>query len=335
MNNSVFIIAEAGVNHNGDISLARQMIEVACEARADAIKFQSFKAEELVTTSAPKAAYQADPNSKLENQYSMLKRLELSPEHHQQLIDCCLQHKIEFLSTGFDEESIDMLNKLGQVRFKIPSGEITNLPYLRHIGGLGKPIIMSSGMATLEEIEAAIETIESAGTSRDNLIILHCTTAYPAILQDVNLRAMSTIRHAFDVKVGYSDHTLGLNVPIAAAALGATVIEKHFTLDRNLPGPDHKASLEPEELKDMVAAIRNIEIALGDGLKKPVAAELVNMSSARRSIVARKPIAKGEKFTELNIAAKRPGTGLSPMLWDQVIGQHSTREFEQDELIEL
>lgn len=335
MSKSVFIIAEVGVNHNGDVKLAKEMIHIAREAGADAIKFQSFKTEKLVTEDAPKAAYQHGSEGKNEKQFQMLKRLELSAESHNELFDCCHKHKIEFISTGFDEDSISMLSDLGQMRFKIPSGEITNLPYLRHIGHLGKPIIMSTGMATLSEVEEAIAIIEGAGTKRDNITILHCTSAYPAQMTDVNLHAMQSIRDTLGIKVGYSDHTLGIEVAIAAAALGASVIEKHFTLNRNLPGPDHKASLEPDDLGAMICAIRNIESALGDGIKKPAESEIENIAVARRSIVAARPIAKGDRFTELNLTTKRPGSGLSPMLWDEVIGQLSSRSFEKDELIQL
>ena len=280
------IIAEAGVNHNGDLALARQLIDVAAEAGADLVKFQTFSADRLVTAHAKKADYQTQTTDAGESQHAMIRRLELTRDMHEALIAHCKSRGIQFFSTGFDPESIDLLAELGLDRFKIPSGEITNLPYLRHVGRYGKPVILSTGMATLGEIEAALEVLEQAGTPRDRITVLHCNTEYPTPMADVNLRAMLTIRDAFGVAVGYSDHTSGIEVAIAAVALGATVIEKHFTLDRNLPGPDHKASLEPDELKAMVAAIRNIEQALGDGIKRPSASEAKNKPIARKSLVA-------------------------------------------------
>ncbi|AOY84380.1 N-acetylneuraminate synthase [Moorena producens JHB] len=329
------IIAEAGVNHNGDIATARKLIDVAADAGADLVKFQTFKADCLVTTQARKAEYQKCTTDADESQHMMIRRLELTREMHQELIAHCQVRGISFFSTGFDLESIDLLVELGLERFKIPSGEITNLPYLRHIGGYGKPIIMSTGMANLGEIEAALDVLEQAGTGRDLITVLHCNTEYPTPIKDVNLRAMVTIREALGVAVGYSDHTLGIEVPIAAVALGATVIEKHFTLDRSLPGPDHRASLEPEELKAMVTAIRNIEQALGDGRKRPSPSEAKNKPIARKSMVAADAIKAGEVFTASNLAVKRPGTGISPMGWDQVLGRKAIRDFEPDELIEL
>jgi N,N'-diacetyllegionaminate synthase len=329
------IIAEAGVNHNGDAVLARKLVDVAADAGADRVKFQTFSADRLVTTTAGKAAYQTRNTGQEESQYAMLKRLELNRAAHLDLIAYCRTRGIEFFSTGFDLESVDQLVELGASSFKIPSGEITNLPYLRHIGRLGKPVILSTGMSTLGEIEAAIGVLEGSGTQRDRITVLHCTTEYPAPVAEVNLRAMLTIRDAFGVAVGYSDHTPGIEVAIAAVALGASVIEKHFTLDRALPGPDHRASLEPGELAAMVSAIRNIERALGDGVKRPAACELRNASVARKSLVARQPIKAGEAFSEANLAVKRPGTGLSPMWWDQVIGRRAPRDFAADELIEL
>lgn len=335
MTNRTLIIAEAGVNHNGDLELARQLVDVAAQAGADLVKFQTFNADRLVTRTARKADYQAHAMKTDESQHEMLRRLELSAEVHQELIAHCTLRNIGFFSTGFDIESLNLLLSLGQNHFKIPSGELTNLPYLRYIGQLGKEVILSTGMATMGEIEAAIDVIEQAGTPRASISVLHCATEYPTPMAEVNLRAMLTIRDAFGVAAGYSDHTSGIEVAIAAVALGATVIEKHFTLDRNLPGPDHKASLEPGELKAMVAAIRNIEQALGDGIKRPSASEAKNKPIARKSIVAAHAIRAGEAFSESNLAIKRPGTGLSPMRWDEVLGRKAPRDFVVDELIEL
>jgi N,N'-diacetyllegionaminate synthase len=335
MSTRTLIIAEAGVNHNGDLDMARKLIDVAAEAGADLVKFQTFSADRLVTHTAKKADYQTQSTFINESQHDMLLRLELTSEMHQQLIAHCAVQNIGFFSTGFDRESVDLLVSLGQKRFKIPSGEITNLPFLRHIGRFGKPLIMSTGMATLGEIEAAIDVLEQAGTPRANMTVLHCTTEYPTSMADVNLRAMQSIHHAFGVEVGYSDHTLGIEVAVAAVALGASVIEKHFTLDRNLPGPDHKASLEPSELKAMVSAIRNIELALGDGIKRLSASEAKNKPIARKSLVAIQSIKAGELFTEQNITAKRPGSGISPMHWDEVVGKKALRDFGIDALIEL
>ena len=331
----VLIIAEAGVNHNGDMQLARQLIEAAADAGADVVKFQTFQADQLATSKATKASYQQQTTDKAENQQVMLSRLELAPDQHQQLISHCLNSGIEFLSTAFDDPSIDLLNTLNLKRFKIPSGEITNLPYLRRLGGLGKPLILSTGMANLGEIEAALAVLETAGTNRAQITVLHCTTEYPAPMAEVNLRAMQTIGKAFGVAVGYSDHTAGIEVPIAAVALGATVIEKHITLDQNLPGPDHKASLEPNQFAAMVRAIRNIEQALGDGIKRPTASEAANLQIVRKSLVASRAISIGELFSDANITAKRPGTGITPMRWDELIGRPSPRAFAPDELIEL
>ena len=327
------IIAEAGVNHNGDIGLAKQLIDVAAEAGADLVKFQTFNANRLVTHAAKKADYQTKNTDGNESQHEMLRRLELTPEMHNELITHCVGRNIGFFSTGFDIESVDLLVSLGQHQFKIPSGEITNLPYLRHIGQLGKPVILSTGMATLGDIEAAIEVLEQAGTARSNLTVLHCTTEYPTPMAEVNLRAMQSIHSAFGVAVGYSDHTQGIEVAIAAVALGATVIEKHFTLDRNLPGPDHKASLEPAQLKAMVTAIRNIEVALGDGIKCLTPGEAMNKPVARKSLVASKAIKAGELFSALNVTAKRPGTGISPMRWDEIMGQVGPKDYDVDDLI--
>jgi N,N'-diacetyllegionaminate synthase len=335
MTQQTIVIAEAGVNHNGDIQLAKQLIDAAAAAGADFVKFQTFNANRLATRSAKKADYQTKATDNAESQHEMLRRLELTEAMHHELIAHCATRNIGFFSTGFDIESVDLLVSLGQDHFKIPSGEITNLPYLRHIGQLGKNVILSTGMATLGEIEAAIYVLEHAGTPRTKVTVLHCTTEYPTPMYEVNLRAMQSIGAAFGVAVGYSNHTHGIEVAIAAVALGATVIEKHFTLDRDLPGPDHKASLEPEELKAMVVAIRNIEVALGDGIKRLTPSEAKNKPVARKSIVAAVEIRKGQIFTADSLTAKRPGTGVSPMRWDEVIGRAASRDFSVDELIEL
>lgn len=331
----ILIIAEAGVNHNGNMVLAKQLIDAAAEAGADLVKFQTFSASRLATRSAKKADYQTQTTDKTESQYDMLLRLELSEAMHHELIAHCATRNIGFFSTGFDIESVDLLLKLGQDHFKIPSGEITNLPYLRHIGQLGKNIILSTGMANLGDIEAAIEVLEQSGTPRTSITVLHCTTEYPTPMEEVNLRAMQSLQSAFGVAVGYSDHTQGIEVATAAVAMGATVIEKHFTLDRNLPGPDHQASLEPAELKAMVAAIRNIETALGDGIKRLTPSEARNKPVARKSLVTSQAIKAGEVFNAKNITAKRPGTGISPMRWDEIIGRTARRDFAADELVEL
>ena len=333
--NQVLIIAEAGVNHNGSLETAKKLVHVASEAGADMVKFQTFSADRLVTISANKAEYQNQTTDASESQHSMIRKLELSREMHEDIIAYCKQCNIEFFSTGFDTQSIDMLVDLGLEQFKIPSGEITNLPYLRHIGKFGKPVILSTGMAILGEIEAALEVLETSGTPRSQITVLHCNTEYPTPMEDVNLRAMLAIRDAFGVKIGYSDHTLGTEVSVAAVAMGATVIEKHFTLDRNLHGPDHKASLEPKELKTMVQAIRNIKKALGNGIKRPSPSETKNKAIVRKSLVANTTIRSGERFTKANLAVKRPGTGISPMLWDEVLGRNAIRDFKPDELIEL
>ena len=329
------IIAEAGVNHNGDIALAKKLIAAAADAGADLVKFQTFIARNLVSKSAPKAEYQKNVTDPEESQQEMVRKLELSKENHLELIDECKRKGIGFFSTAFDLESVDLLEEFGSKFVKVPSGELTNLPYLRYLTRTGKPVLLSTGMANLGEIEAAINVIEQAGTPRAKITVLHCTTEYPTPMEDVNLRAMVNIGNALGVKVGYSDHTSGIEIPIAAVALGATVIEKHFTLDRNLPGPDHRASLEPDELKAMVAGIRNIERALGDGIKRPSPSELKNKTIARKSLVASTDIKAGELFSVENLATKRPGTGVSPMLWDEVIGRSAPRDFNEDELIEL
>ena len=329
------IIAEAGVNHNGDLGLARRLIDAAAVAGADRVKFQTFSADRLATVSADKAPYQARTTGSDESQHAMLRRLELSRAMHVELIGHCRSRGIEFFSTGFDPASVDLLAELGASCFKVPSGEITNLPYLRHVGRYGKPVILSTGMSSLGEIEAALAVLEQSGTRRSQITVLHCTTEYPAPMAEVNLRAMLTIRDAFGVAVGYSDHTPGIEVAIAAVALGAAVIEKHFTLDRTLPGPDHKASLEPMELASMVRSIRNVEQALGSPIKRATDSELGNKPIARKSLVAARAIRAGEVFTEANLAVKRPGNGLSPMCWDQVLGRKACRDFAADELIEL
>jgi len=335
MKNRTLIIAEAGVNHNGDIVLARQLIDAAAQAGADLVKFQTFNADRQVTRTAKKADYQTQTTGSNESQHEMLRLLELTEEMHHQLISHCAARSIGFFSTGFDIESVDLLLSLGQEHFKIPSGEITNLPYLSRIGQLSKNVILSTGMATLGDIEAAIDVLEHAGTARSQITVLHCTTEYPTPMNEVNLRAIQSIHSAFGVAVGYSDHTQGIEVAIAAVAMGATMIEKHFTLDRSFPGPDHKASLEPKELKAMVTAIRNIEVALGDGIKRLTPSEVRNKPVARKSLVASQAIKAGETFSPQNITTKRPGTGISPMRWDEVIGRTASRDFVADELIEL
>ena len=332
---NVFIIAEAGVNHNGSLELAKKLIDVAVDAGADAVKFQTFKADRLVSKSAKKAEYQKQTTSLDESQYEMIKKLELDENAHRALISYCNGKQIMFLSTPFDHDSIDMLNGFEMPIFKIPSGEITNLPHLRHIGSLGKEVILSTGMADLGEIEDALDILMSSGLSKEKITVLHATTEYPCPFDEVNLNAMQTIRGAFGVEVGYSDHTEGIEVPIAAVAMGASVIEKHFTLDRSMEGPDHKASLEPQELKEMVLGIRNVVKALGNGIKKCSKSELKNMQVARKSIVAARPIKLNEMFDETNITVKRPGNGISPMRWDEVLGRIAIRNFAEDELIEL
>lgn len=330
---NIFIIAEAGVNHNGSLDIAKKLIDMAAEAGADAVKFQTFKAKNLVSKSAPKANYQKQTTDAAETQYEMIKKLELDEATHHELIAYCKSKDILFLSTPFDHDSIELLYQLGLDIFKIPSGEITNLPYLRHIGKLGKEVILSSGMADLGEIEDALDILIESGTLKEYITVLHATTEYPCPIEDVNLQAMQTIAKAFGIKVGYSDHTNGIEVPIAAAAMGATIIEKHFTLDKLMDGPDHKASLEPDELNAMVCAIRNIEKALGDGIKKPSASESKNMEIARKSIVAAQSIRKGEIFTETNLAIKRPGNGISPMKFDEILGTFAQKDYHEDELI--
>jgi len=330
---SVFIIAEAGVNHNGSIQLAKKLIDVAVDADVDAVKFQTFKANKLVSKNAQKAAYQKETTDASESQFEMIKKLELDANTHKELIAYCNDKNIMFLSTPFDHESIELLHGLGIAIFKIPSGEITNLPYLRHIGKLQKQVILSTGMADLGEIEDALDVLITAGTRKEDITVLHANTQYPTPMEDVNLKAMLTIGQAFDIPYGYSDHTLGIEVDIAAVAMGATVIEKHFTLDKTMQGPDHKASLEPDELKSMVIAIRNIELALGMGIKKPSPSETPNIAIARKSIVATTSIKQGEILNEANLAIKRPGTGINPMRWDEVVGSIAQKDYREDELI--
>lgn len=332
---SVLIIAEAGVNHNGNLEMARQLVAAAAASGADIVKFQTFSARKLVTSGAAKAAYQIATTGNDEGQLEMIRKLELSRQDHEMLIDECRRHGIRFFSTAFDTDSFDMLMDMGVDQVKVPSGELTNLPLLRHMTRHGLPVMLSTGMATLGEVEAAVDVIERNGTPRRLITVLHCTTEYPAPMEDVNLRAMLSMKTAFGVPVGYSDHTPGIEIPVAAVALGATIIEKHFTLDCNLPGPDHKASLEPDQFKAMVDAIRNVEIALGDGIKRPSASELKNKPIARKSLVAARHIRAGERFSAENLATKRPGTGISPMQWDAVIGRVAVRDFDTDELIEL
>ena len=328
------IIAEAGVNHNGDMEMAKQLIDVAADAGVDYVKFQTFKSEKLVSKNAEKASYQKEnTGDSSESQLKMLQKLELSETDHLELIAYCKSKNIKFLSTAFDVESIDFLNKLNIDLFKIPSGELTNYPYLEKIGSLEKPIIISTGMATLDEIGQAMAVLLRNGALRHQITILHCNTEYPTPMEDVNLNAMETIAETYSVAIGYSDHTLGIEVPIAAVALGATVIEKHFTLDKTLPGPDHKASLEPSELKAMVKAIRNIEDALGDEEKEPTPSELKNITVARKSIVASTSIKKGDILTKENITTKRPGTGISAMEWPNIIGTIAKKDYLEDDLI--
>jgi len=331
--NKVFIIAEAGVNHNGSIELAKKLIDVAVEANVDAVKFQTFKAEQLVSKNAQKAAYQKETTDASETQFEMIKKLELDVNTHKELIAYCNDKNIMFLSTPFDHESIELLHNLDMGIFKIPSGEITNLPYLRHIGQLQKQVILSTGMADLGEIEDALDVLIAAGTKKEDMTVLHANTQYPTPMEDVNLKAMRTIGQAFDIPYGYSDHTLGIEVDIAAVAMGACVIEKHFTLDKTMQGPDHKASLEPDELKSMVTAIRNIELALGTGIKKPSPSETPNIAIARKSIVATALIKQGERLNEANIAIKRPGIGINPMRWDELVGSIAQKDYREDELI--
>ena len=331
----VFIIAEAGVNHNGNVEIAKKLIDIAIGVGANAVKFQTFKAEKVISKFAQKAEYQYKITDKNETQLEMVKRLELDVDAHKELIHYCKKKGLMFLSTPFDIESIGLLNELEVEILKIPSGEITNLPYLRKIGSLNRNIIISTGMADLEEIGKALDILLESGTSKDNITVLHCNSEYPTPFEDVNLTAMLTIRDTFRVNIGYSDHTPGIEVPIAAVALGATVIEKHFTLNKDMDGPDHKASLGPDELKSMVTAIRNIEKSLGDGIKRPSPSELKNRPLVRKSIIAGMDIKEGDMLTENNITVKRPGIGINPMEWDNVIGRKAIHDFKEDELIEI
>ncbi|MCX5781154.1 MAG: N-acetylneuraminate synthase [Elusimicrobia bacterium] len=331
----VFIIAEAGINHNGSLKLAKKMVDAAVYARADAVKFQTFKSEQAISKNAPKAEYQKQTTDPAESQLEMAKKLELKPEEFRVLSDYCEKKGILFLSTPFDFESIDLLNDIGLKIFKIPSGEITNLLYLQKIGRLKKRIILSTGMANINEIKSAINVLVNEGTARERITVLHCNTAYPTPFEDVNLYAMKTIRDKLKIAVGYSDHTIGIEIPIAAVALGAVVIEKHFTLDKTMPGPDQRVSLEPEELKAMVNAIRNIEVSLGNARKTPSPSELKNIAIVRRSLVASKEIKKGELFSKDNVTAKRPGTGINPMKFYKIVGKKAKNNFKEDELITI
>lgn len=332
MSQRIFIIAEAGVNHNGDLDLARQLIDQAVRAGADAVKFQSFKADSLMTRSAPKADYQKVTTGE-GNQFDMIRKLELDADAHIMLKDYATRKGIEFMSTPFDPDSIDLLAEIGVRRFKVGSGDLTNVPYLRHMAAKKLPIILSTGMANMKEVVQAVEVIRMTGFPLSNLTLLHATTEYPAPFSEINLRAMLTMKKKLGVQVGYSDHTEGIEVPIAAAALGAEVIEKHFTLDRLMEGPDHRASLEPHELRQMVTAIRHIEAALGSGVKDPSPSELKNRSAARKSLVASRPIKKGEPLSEKNMCVKRPGSGISPLRWDDFMGRPAPKNYDKDELI--
>lgn len=337
MTKHTVIIAEAGVNHNGSIELAKQLVDKAAEAGVDFIKFQTFKAANLVTKSARQAEYQKkNIGGGDDSQYQMLKKLELSTEDHEVLINYCGKRHIKFFSTAFDIDSINYLHSLSLGLWKIPSGEVTNYPFLKRIAAYNEKTILSTGMCEMEDVRAAVDALYKNGLSKEKLILLHCNTEYPTPFEDVNLKAMDALRNEFGVEVGYSDHTIGIEVPIAAVALGATVIEKHFTLDRNMEGPDHIASLEPDELKAMVSAIRNIEKAVGgDGTKYISDSERKNIAIARKSIIAAREIKKGDLLTEENLTVKRPGTGISPMRWEEVIGTKAIRDFNEEELVEI
>ena len=329
----VFIIAEAGVNHNGDLTLAKQLIDEGVNAGVDAVKFQTFKAETLVSKNAQKADYQKNTTDWEESQFEMLKKLELDYEVYEELMTYAQERGVMFLSSAFELASIELLIELGIELFKIPSGEITNLPYLRKIAQTGKKVVLSTGMSTLGDIEKALEVLQESGAA--DITVLHCNTEYPTPMKDVNLKAMNSIAEAFKVSIGYSDHTLGIEIPIAAVARGAIMIEKHFTLDKSMEGPDHKASLEPKELKAMVEAIRNIEVALGDGVKRLSESEKKNIVIARKSLVAKTSISEGDIFSDKNLTIKRPGTGLSPMEWDNIIGTVSRKSYKEDEVVIL
>ena len=332
---SVYVIAEAGVNHNGSLDLAFRLVDAAANAGADAVKFQTFESAALVSAGAEKAGYQKQTTGADESQLDMIRRLELSEADHVALINRCGEREIDFLSAPFDTASVALLERLGLETLKLPSGAITDLPYLRAVGALGHSLIVSTGMSTLAEVADALTALEAAGTPRALVTLLHCTTEYPTPPEDVNLRAMATLAKSFGLPVGYSDHTQGIAVPVAAVALGAVVIEKHLTLDRTLPGPDHAASLEPGEFAQMVASIRVVSEALGDPTKAPTAAELENARVARKSIVAARDIAAGERLSSQNLTTKRPGTGISPMRWDSVVGTTAVRDFARDEMISL
>ena len=334
-NKEVLIIAEVGVNHNGDIGLAKESIDAAKESGADIVKFQAFRAKSLLTKSAVKAEYQKKNTSIEESQYKMIEGLELSWEAHEKLYSYCIEKKVEFLSSPFDVESVEFLRSLNLKRFKIPSGEITNLLLLKEIGKSLKPVILSTGMSTIKEIKQALDVLIDAGTKKDLITVLHCNTEYPTPFEDVNLNAMLTIKRELGTSIGYSDHTKGVEIAVAAVALGAEVIEKHFTLDKNLEGPDHKASLEPLEFSLMAKSIRNIESALGDGQKVPSRSEKKNIKIARKSIYALTRIAMNEEFSTKNICVKRPGIGISPMEFQNLIGKRAIKEFEKDDLIEV
>lgn len=327
----VLIIAEAGVNHNGDLNLAKKLIEQAAKAGADIVKFQTFKAEDCVSIKAKKAKYQLENTAKDESQLEMIKKLELSREAHFELMKHCKKHNIAFLSTPFDLESVAFLQSLNLSYFKIPSGEITNFPYLKAVAKCKKKVLLSTGMANLGEIEAALEILRKNGT-RD-ITLLHCTTEYPAPFEEVNLNAIKTLKEAFKLKVGYSDHTKGIVAALGAVALGAVVIEKHFTLDKTMEGPDHKASLEPSELKELCEGIRTLEKALGNGIKKASKSEAKNIIIARKSLVAKREIQKGEKFSEQNLTTKRPGSGISAMRYEEYLGKRALKTYKKDELI--
>lgn len=330
---SVYIIAEAGVNHNGSLTLAKKLVDVAKDAGVDCVKFQTFVSRNMVSKQALKAEYQKENTDPNESQQHMLRKLELSFSEFEELSEYCKYKCIEFMSTAFDFDSIEFLDSIGMTKWKIPSGEITNLPYLLRIAKLNKPIILSTGMSTLDDIRETINVLKTNGTKE--LTVLHCTTEYPTSYNDVNLKAMLTIKDELGVEVGYSDHTKGIEVAIAAVALGATMIEKHFTLDRTMDGPDHKSSLEPTELMNMVRSIRNIELSIGNGVKAPTSAEKEIMEVARKSIIASKSIKAGETFSEDNLTTKRPGSGISPMKWFEVIGKTAKSDFEEDDLIEI
>lgn len=331
----VFVIAEAGVNHGGSVSEACKLIDAAVSSGADAVKFQTFDADDLATATAGKAPYQEVNVPDDASQREMLRQLQLSWEDHILLMDYCLEVGIEFMSTGFDPDDVDLLVDLGIRRIKIPSGELVNLPLLRHAAAQELPILLSTGMSSLSEIGEAVDVLLGAGARPELVTILHCVSSYPTPISEANLLAIRTIQERFGLRVGYSDHTLGIEAAVAATALGATVIEKHLTLDTQANGPDHKASLEPDQFRSMVAAVRLVELALGDGLKVPGASESANIPFVRRSIVASRPIRRGEQFNSENLGVKRPGTGLSPMLWDSVLGLVAPRDFETDEQIDL